>query len=69
MSSWRTVITHKDEYTCEVDIKALIMKDQFEALIEYAKYSCNGDLNLALQKCMFFGINDTLEKFAKIKSI
>lgn len=68
MSSWRQIITSKDSYVQQIDIKALIMKDQYEALVEYAKQLCNGDLNLAFQKCLFFGINVTLEKFAKIKS-
>lgn len=69
MTGWRQIITSKDSYVMQIDIKALIMKDQYEAVIEYAKQLCNGDLNLAFQKCLFFGINNTLEKFAQTKSI
>lgn len=51
MTGWRQIITRKDSYVMQIDIKALIMKDQYEAVIEYAKQLCNGDLNLAFQGC------------------
>lgn len=66
-SSWRVVLNRKDDYVNSIHFDALIMKDQYMALMEYSKQCCNSDLNLALQKCLFFGINDTLEKYAQTK--
>lgn len=67
MSIWRTVLTDKNQYVVNVNFDAMIMKDQYQGLEEYAKACCNNDINLALQKALFFGINNELEEFAKKK--
>lgn len=67
MSIWRTVLTDKNQYVVNVNFDAMIMKDQYQALEQFAKDCCNNDINLALQKALFFGINYTLDKFAQTK--
>lgn len=67
-SSWRINLIKKDEYVREINFEGKIMNDQYDALTVYADATCNGNISLALQKCLFFGINDTLEKFSQVKN-
>lgn len=60
MKSWRVELQPHDEWSKDIYFKARVMNDSYKVITDYANAYCHGDIELAFQKILFNGINQTL---------